>query len=97
MNALDSIFNHRKLLLDMLLKKNSIQLAMPKLIFILEKLQDSSEGNIAACFDQDPTQWEVYVVQITNKDEQVEDQLPFAKVDEVYKKHTMKIEDACPL
>lgn len=72
MSALVEIFNSRQLLLTLLLKVEKIELTLPKLIFVLEKLRNLSEETITACFAQSSKQWENLSEQLANKDEILE-------------------------
>lgn len=50
MSMLADIFNHRQLMLTLLLQVDKIQLTLPQLIFALERLQHHSEQTLDSCF-----------------------------------------------
>lgn len=88
MNALMDIFNHRHLLLGMLLQTEKIQLTLPKLIFVLEKLQKMTEPTLASFFKEPSATWEARALQLSNMDVKIEEKLPLEKIEEVYKIHS---------
>jgi hypothetical protein len=96
-NTLENIINHREQLQTLLLKKERIHLTIDKLVQVLTHIQDLSEGTIKACFELEPQKWEAYAVQLSNKEEKIEDSLALEVVQDIYTKHTTKLKEAFPL
>lgn len=66
---LDDLFSQRRILLDCLLKKDSIQLNFQNLIIVLTNLSSFDKENIEKCLNEQSNLWIKLSTQMTLKED----------------------------